>query len=117
MVGKFGLRSVSGMVAERCKIDLKSILGRIEQLSSEKIKANRSTLKAARVQLGMDQAQLAGAAGLSRQAVVQFEKNQTVPHESTWVAIQNALEARGIVFTNGDKPGFYFDKDKAIVPT
>lgn len=96
---------------------MKSILERIEQLSSAKVKANRSTLKAARVQLGMDQAQLAGATGLSRQAIVQFENNQTVPHESTWAAIQGALEARGIVFTNGDRPGFYFDKEKVIVPT
>ena len=65
----------------------------------------------------MDQAQLAAAAGLSRQAVVQFENSQTVPHESTWAAIQTALEARGIVFTNGDLPGLYFDKSKVIIPT
>lgn len=75
------------------------------------------TLKAARVQLGMDQAQLAQAAGLSRKAIVEFENGQTAPHESTWAAIQSALESRGIVFMNGDKPGFYFDKDKAAIPT
>ena len=46
-----------------------------------------------------------------------FENGKTTPHESTREAIQGALEARGIVFTNGDLPGFYFDKDKVIIPT
>jgi len=46
-----------------------------------------------------------------------FENGKTTPHESTREAIQGALEARGIVFTNGDLPGFYFDKSKVIIPT
>lgn len=98
-------------------IDFMSILRRAQLVSSQKVRANRANLKAARVSLGMEQAQLAQAAGLSRQAIVQFESGKTSPHESTWIAIQSALEARGIVFTNGDKPGFYFDKDKVVVPT
>ncbi|PSM31272.1 XRE family transcriptional regulator [Haliangium sp. UPWRP_2] len=65
----------------------------------------------------MDQAQLAQASGLSRKAIVEFEKGHTSPHEATWQAIQSALEARGIVFTNGDKPGFYFDKTKVDIPS
>lgn len=86
-------------------------------MSSQKVRASRPTLKAARVQLGMEQADIAQAAGLSRKAIVEFESGKTVPHESTWTAIQQALEARGIVFTNGDKPGFHYDKDKVIIPT
>lgn len=86
-------------------------------MSSEKVKANRATLKAARVQLGLHQSQLADAAGLSSKAIVEFETGKTAPHESTWTAIQTALETRGIVFTNGDKPGFYFDKDRVIIPS
>jgi hypothetical protein len=31
--------------------------------------------------------------------------------------IREALLARGIVFTNGDKPGCYFDKDKVSTQT
>ncbi len=86
-------------------------------MSSNKIRASRTYLKAARVSLGLEQSQLAEAAGLSRVAVVRFETGKTTPHESTRLAIQSALEARGIVFTNGDKPGFHFDKDKVIIPT
>ena len=86
-------------------------------MSSHKVQVSRQTLKAARVQLEMDQAQLAQAAGLSRNTIIEFESGKTVPHESTKNAIQSALEARGIVFTNGDRPGFYFDKEKVVIPT
>ena len=86
-------------------------------MSSGKVSADRQTLKAARVRLEMDQGQLAEAAGLMRSTVSDFEMGKTKPHEATRLAIQMALEARGIVFTNGDKPGFYYDKDKVIVPT
>jgi len=73
-------------------------------------------LKAARVWLRLEQEQLARAAGLTRETVSNFEGGRTAPHESTRQKIQEALEARGIVFTNGDKPGFYFDKAKAVIP-
>lgn len=86
-------------------------------MSSGKVRADRDTLRAARVRLNMDQGQLAKAAGLTRTTVSDFEIGKTAPHESSRQAIQEAMEARGIVFTNGDKPGFYFDKDKAIIPT
>jgi DNA-binding XRE family transcriptional regulator len=65
----------------------------------------------------MEQGELAKAAGLTQQTVSNFETKKTLPHEGTRSAIQAALEARGIVFTNGDKPGFYFDKTKADIPT
>ena len=74
-------------------------------------------VKAARVHLGMRQPDLAKAAGISTHAVVEFETGQTVAHDSTWEKIQGALEARGIVFTNGERPGFYFDKEKVVIPT
>ncbi len=77
----------------------------------------RQDLKAARVRLGLEQEQLAKAAGLNARTISEIENGKTVPYESTRNAIQEALEARGIVFTNGDKPGFYFDKDKAIIPS
>jgi len=86
-------------------------------VSTGKVRAGRMDLKAARVRVGLDQAQLAKAAGLARETVSAFENGKVPPHESTREAIQCALEARGIVFTNGDKPGFYFDKTKADIPT
>ena len=86
-------------------------------LSSGKVQADRSLLKAARVKLGMDQEQLAKAAGLHPNTIVKFETGTVAPHESTRNAIQQALEARGIVFTNGNLPGFYYDKSKVLIPT
>jgi DNA-binding XRE family transcriptional regulator len=88
-----------------------------KSLSTKKVKADRITLKAARVRAGLHQTELAKVTNLSSKAIVEFEKGKTVPHERTRDAIQEALEARGIVFTNGDKPGFYFDKDKVIIPS
>ena len=92
-------------------------LGTRFRVSIEKVRADRSILKAARVKLGLDQVQLAKAAGVTNQTISQFETGKAAPHESTRLAIQSALEARGIVFTNGERPGFYFDKDKVIIPT
>lgn len=86
-------------------------------MSSKIVQADRSLLKAARVKLGLDQRQLAQAAGLTGDTISNFETGRHAPQESTRSAIQSALEARGIVFTNGDKPGFYYDKDKVSIPT
>ena len=69
-------------------------------------------LRDARLARGLTLEQLAQLAGITGATVSYIENGKTVPHESTRKAIQDALEARGIVFTNGDKPGFYFDKDK-----
>lgn len=86
-------------------------------MSSGKVKADRSLLKAARVKLGLEQEQLARAAGVSATTISNFETGKAAPHESTRTAIQEALEARGIVFTNGELPGFHFDKSKVVIPT
>lgn len=86
-------------------------------MSGENVQADRETLKAARVRLGLEQEELAKAAGLSRSAVSEFENGKRASHDSTRLAIQRALEDRGIVFTNGDRPGFYFDRVKASAQT
>ena len=86
-------------------------------VSIEKVKADRTLLKAARVKLGMEQVDLARAAGLTNKTISNFETGKAAPHDSTRNAIQAVLEARGIVFTNGDRPGFYFDKERVIIPT
>ena len=86
-------------------------------MSTGKVRADRNLLKAARVHLGLEQEQLAKAAGIARMTVSSFENGKAAPHESTRDAIQQALEARGIVFTNGNLPGFHFAKSKVIIPT
>lgn len=86
-------------------------------MSSGKVKADRSLLKAARVKLGLDQEQLAKAAGVSATTISNFESGKATPYETTRLAIQEALEARGIVFTNGGLPGFYYDKNRVIIPS
>jgi len=87
-----------------------------EAKSTGKIKAGKDSLRAARVWLNLDQEVIAAAAGIARASLSQIETGKVIPHESTREAIQRALEIRGIVFTNGDKPGFYFDKTKAVIP-
>lgn len=82
-----------------------------------KITPSRYQVTAARDLLHyMTQEELARAAGVARRTVVQFEAGNAVPHPSTLDKIQSALEARGIVFTNGDKPGVILDRSKAVIP-
>ena len=68
---------------------------------------------AARGLLGMTQAQLATAAGITEVALNKFERGKTTPHQSTLEALQTALERRGIEFTNGDGVGVRMDNAKA----
>lgn len=73
-------------------------------------------LKGARVALDLEQEELAKLAGLSRPTVSAFENSKVRTYERTRAAIQAALETRGIVFTNGDRPGFYIDKQNMLRP-
>ena len=85
-------------------------------MSTEKVRAGRRIMKAARVFLLMEQSELAAAARVSNPTLSAFELGKVKPQQLTRLAIQDALEARGIVFTNGGKPGFYFDRDRVRVP-
>ncbi len=58
----------------------------------------------------MTQADLAIAASVARAVVVDFEKGRRVPHKNNLAAIQRALEAAGVEFTNGDAPGVRLKK-------
>jgi transcriptional regulator with XRE-family HTH domain len=65
-------------------------------------------LRAARAMLRLDQAALAAAAGVSVETVKRLERMEgrlSDVRVSTIDALQSALEARGIVFTNGGQPG------------
>lgn len=55
--------------------------------------------------LGWSQTELAEAARVSRQTVVDFERGARTPYPNNMTAIRAALEAAGIEFTNGDAPG------------
>lgn len=83
--------------------------------SRQKVLSSPAQIAGAREYLGLNQAELAIAAGVGRTTVVAFERGNRSAYESTRGKLQAALEARGIVFTNGDKPGFYFDREKATI--
>lgn len=71
---------------------------------------------AARGLLKMTQAELAKAADVNPETLIRFENEQSIPRQGTIDAIRDALERRGITFTNGDRPGLYLDREKAIIP-
>ncbi len=76
-----------------------------------------SQIRQARALLRISQEQLAKAAGITRPTLSEIENGKTVPHESTSEAIRAALERRGIVFTDGERPTCYFDETKAEIHT
>jgi transcriptional regulator with XRE-family HTH domain len=60
----------------------------------------------------MNQGELAEAAGLSKQTVVDFERGARNPHKNNLAAIRTALEAAGVEFIpeNGGGVGVRFKK-------
>jgi predicted transcriptional regulator len=62
--------------------------------------------------LGLTQADLAAKAGISKTALIAIEAGTSDPKASTLSAIQKALEAAGVEFTNGDQPGVRLRKSK-----
>ncbi|MFL9827545.1 helix-turn-helix transcriptional regulator [Rhodoplanes sp. SY1] len=66
-----------------------------------------SQIRGARAMLGLTQAQLAEAAGISTTALNNIERGSADPKVSTLSAIRTALEAAGIEFIaeNGGGPG------------
>jgi transcriptional regulator with XRE-family HTH domain len=61
--------------------------------------------KMARAAVGWSVRDLAREARVNPSTVVRFENGQAEPIRLTVEAIQRALEAAGIEFTNGDAPG------------
>lgn len=84
-------------------------------MSSKKVQAPPNILAGARTSLGMTQAELAKAAGISVPTLSNLEAGKTKAYQDTREKVQEALERRGIVFTNGDTPGFKIDKAKAVI--
>jgi transcriptional regulator with XRE-family HTH domain len=61
--------------------------------------------RAARGLLDWSQAELASRSNLSESTIRDFEKGRRVPSVNNLSAIQRALEAAGVEFTNGGQPG------------
>lgn len=63
--------------------------------------------RAARTMINLNQPDLAKAAGLGLSTVVDFERERRQVSEKAVVAMQQALEAAGIIFIseNGEGPG------------
>ena len=69
----------------------------------------------ARAALGLGVRELATAAKVSTDTVARFERGDELK-ERTIDALQRALEAAGIEFTNGDQPGVRLTKAAAARP-
>jgi transcriptional regulator with XRE-family HTH domain len=61
--------------------------------------------KLGRTALGWTVRQLAHTAKVSANTVSRFESGKTEAQPSTVIVMQQALEAGGVEFTNGDQPG------------
>ena len=66
----------------------------------------------ARAALGLGVRELAAAAKVSMDTVARFERGEELK-ERTIDALQHALEAAGVEFTNGDQPGVRLAKAAA----
>ena len=63
-------------------------------------------LRAARAMAGLDRHELAALAGITAQTIKRLESMDRIRSTTTTVeSLQRALEAQGVVFTNGDEPG------------
>jgi len=71
--------------------------------------------RAARGLLDITQEQLAAAAGVDAETIRRFERGDQRPYQSTLAKIREALERRGIEFTNGDSPGVRLRPEHSIL--
>ena len=69
-----------------------------------KMKLSGKQVAASRELLGLTQAELAEASGLSLQTIFKFETGKAYPYPASIEKIRRELERRGIEFTNGDSP-------------
>lgn len=81
------------------------------------MRVTASQIRQARALLRLSQEQLAKAAGITRPTLSEIENGKTVPHESTAEAIRTALERRGIVFSDGERPTCFFDEARVEIHT
>lgn len=89
----------------------------MREKSRKKELITAAQIRQARGLLRLRQAELASAAGMAPATLSQIETGKTTPHSSTLTAIREALERRGVVFTNDKHPSCYLDPEKAIIPS
>jgi transcriptional regulator with XRE-family HTH domain len=68
--------------------------------------------RAARALLDYNQADLASKASLGLSTVVDFERSRRAVSVDAVAAMRSALEAAGVEFTNGDRPGVRMKKGR-----
>ena len=69
------------------------------------MKISGKQVAAARGLLGWGQDQLAAAADVNPRTIMRWEAEQHEPRESTMRQVIQAIEDRGVEFTNGGQPG------------
>ena len=77
------------------------------------MKVSGKQVAAARELLGITQAELGHAVGVSRLAIDRFENGRSEPYPRNLAKICDELERRGIEFTNGDGIGVRLNFAKA----
>lgn len=87
-----------------------------EAKSTGKVRAEVNILIGARAALRLTQAELAAAAGVDLGTLNALENGRKKTREDVRAKVQAALERRGVVFTNGEKPGFHLATDGKILP-
>ena len=83
---------------------------------SDRVLPSYRQVKAARQLIDWTQEDLAAAAGVGKATVERFEKGGWAIQTATLVKITEALERRGIVFTNGDSPTVSLQLSRVIIP-
>lgn len=75
--------------------------------TGKRVIATTRMLRGARAALDLTQEELARAAGISKETLIALERAKYPSKPETRESVQRALEDRGVVFTNGQNPGFY----------
>ena len=71
--------------------------------------------RAARERLGLTELELAQRAGIRHSAIIDFETQRRLVAKDSVQAIQRALEAAGVEFTDGDEPGVRMKQQGATI--
>ena len=77
------------------------------------MKISGKQVAAARGLLGWGQDQLATAADVNPRTIMRWEAEQHEPRESTMRQVIQAIEDRGVEFTNGGQPGVRYKAKQA----
>ena len=107
------LRFTSGLKAELVLSTNKFDLPGRRAKSTEKMKLSGKQITAARDLLGITQAELAKAIGVTPATIFRFESAKHEPYPATVAKIRAELERRGIEFSNGTGIGVRLNYEKA----